>query len=261
MHFLSPNDPTNPRSPDEFFSEQLTALVEAGFSTSLLPYGVVEEGTSLSGIPAGERVIYRGWMLHPNEYARLTAAIQTAEGIPFTTPEEYLACHYLPYWYPLIPEFTPETRVYSLEVNLVQELQALGWESFFIKDYVKSLKTSVGSLIRDPEMISTVLSEMRKYRGEIEGGICVRRVEDLLPETERRYFVIEGQPYSGDAAESIPEVVWTCAERIPSKFFSVDVARRRDGLARIVEVGDGQVSDLVGWSAARFAEIWAGATA
>jgi ATP-grasp domain, R2K clade family 3 len=34
------------------------------------------------------------------------------------------------------------------------------------------------------------------------------------------------------------------------------VARRADGVERIVEIGDGQVSDLVGWSVERFVEIW-----
>ena len=39
-------------------------------------------------------------------------------------------------------------------------------------------------------------------------------------------------------------------------FFSVDVATRADGILRVVEIGDGQVSDLVGWESARFAELW-----
>ena len=49
-----------------------------------------------------------------------------------------------------------------------------------------------------------------------------------------------------DAA--IPEPVAFCAEAIASPFFSVDIARRADGVERIVEIGDGQVSDIVGWS-------------
>ncbi|WP_445304954.1 MULTISPECIES: ATP-grasp domain-containing protein [unclassified Microcoleus] len=44
-----------------------------------------------------------------------------------------------------------------------------------------------------------------------------------------------------------------------SKFFSVDAVERQDGVKRIVEIGDGQVSDLVGWSAGRFAQLWGGA--
>jgi hypothetical protein len=46
-----------------------------------------------------------------------------------------------------------------------------------------------------------------------------------------------------------------CAEAIASPFFSVDVARRSDGVERIIEIGDGQVSDLVGWSVERFVDI------
>ncbi len=132
----------------------------------------------------------------------------------------------------------------------------MGWDAYFVKDYVKSLKTSVGSVVRDPAQIGTVLSEMARYRGEIEGGVCVRRVEDFIADTERRYFVLDGRPFAADDGP-VPEVVNRVAGRIPSAFFSVDVARRGDGVLRVVEVGDGQVSDLVGWSADVFAAMWA----
>ena len=46
---------------------------------------------------------------------------------------------------------------------------------------------------------------------------------------------------------------------IHSKFFSVDAVDRQDGVKRIVKVGDGQVLDLVGWYAERFAQLWGGA--
>lgn len=60
----------------------------------------------------------------------------------------------------------------------------------FIKGYVKSLKTSRGSVISKPEDISTVPSEMQEFRGVIEGGVCVRRFEQFVPGSETRYFVI-----------------------------------------------------------------------
>jgi hypothetical protein len=43
--------------------------------------------------------------------------------------------------------------------------------------------------------------------------------------------------------------------RLRNRFYSVDVVKRADGQHRIVEVGDGQVSDLVGWTPDRFANI------
>lgn len=96
---------------------------------------------------------------------------------------------------------------------------------------------------------------MREYRHEIEGGICLRRVESFVPESECRFFVLQGVCHSPDG-RTIPEPVVAAAQRIASPFFSVDIAMTTDARCRIVELGDGQVSDLVGWSAERFAHIW-----
>ena len=162
----------------------------------------------------------------------------------------------MPNWYPLLADLTPQTQVYSADVDIVAELRALGWEAFFLKDYVKSLKTARGSVVRQPEDAVAVMSEMREYRGEIEGGVCVRRFEDFVEESERRYFVLGGTAYAARDQEEVPDIVHQCVKRVPSKFFSVDVARRCDGAERVVEIGDGQVSDLVGWSATTFAAMW-----
>jgi hypothetical protein len=256
MHFLFPKDPLGRNIPEDFFEEQAAALAAVGFGHSLLGSGVLRRGKGLVGIPAAATVIYRGWMLNAEEYGRLASAVEEVGGTLFTSPREYLAAHHLPNWYPLIPDLTPETRVYPADADLGRESAALGWDGFFVKDYVKSLKTATGSLIRDPSEIERVVAEMREYRGEIEGGVCIRRVEDFLVETERRYFVIQGRAYTADPADPIPGVVAASAERIPSPFFSVDVVRRRDGVERVVEVGDVQVSNLVGWSAEAFAEVW-----
>jgi hypothetical protein len=97
---------------------------------------------------------------------------------------------------------------------------------------------------------------MEKYRGVIEGGVCVRQIEEFSPDTEKRYFVVFGKAFASDPEEEIPELVQNCGKKIHSNFFSVDIITRNDGVQRIVEIGDGQVSDIVGWSPARFAEIW-----
>jgi hypothetical protein len=96
---------------------------------------------------------------------------------------------------------------------------------------------------------------MRRFRGVIEGGFCVRRVESFLPDTERRFFVVDGVPHA--ATGDVPPIIHECAERLRSRFYSVDVVKREDGRFRVVEVGDGQVSDLVGWTPERFASILA----
>jgi hypothetical protein len=175
---------------------------------------------------------------------------------PFISTEEYLATHHLPNWYPLLSDLTPETRVYPADADLVAEMRLLGWEAYFLKDFVKSVKTARGSIVRKPEEAPGVVAEMREYRGEIEGGICIRRVEDFVSNSEQRYFVLHGIGYAASRTAQVPDIVRRCADRVPSKFFSVDVVHRRDGELRVIEVGDGQVSDLVGWTAEEFANIW-----
>lgn len=248
----------NRKEADEIYLEQYQALRAAGIGVSLFSYEDFQMGTfKLVGpIPSGATVIYRGWMMGASEYEALVASITAKGGIPLTSVKKYLACHHLPNWYPLISEFTAETKVFPVGANLEAELNALGWGKYFLKDYVKSLKTSGGSSVSDPSQVKSVLAEMEKFRGTIEGGICVRRFEEFEDDTERRYFVVRGVPHSPSG--DVPAIVKDCAGRIPSDFFSVDVVMRKDGVQRIIEVGDGQVSDIVGWDAGVFAKMWVG---
>ena len=255
LHFLLPKG-SRSEDPDEMFADQQAALTAAGFTTSMCSDLVLAGVKPLRSVPVGSKVIYRGWMATTEEYAALVRAIEQCDAAPFTNLAQYLTTHHLPNWYPLITDLTPETREYAENVDIESELRALGWGSYFLKDYVKSLKTSRGSIVHDPADAPAVIAEMREYRGRIEGGLCVRRIEEFVSDSERRYFVLGGVPYSSSDADSVPDVVRQCAERIPSPFFAVDVVLRRDGQLRVVEVGDGQVSDLVGWSATTFAEMW-----
>lgn len=256
MHFLYPSHPLDPKQPDEPFQDQVNEIRRRGLGVSIVCLEeLAQENCRIRGpIPEGATVVYRGWMLSQDDYKRLLTRIKSNGATPFISLEMYLACHYLPNWYPLISEFTPETKMFSLDTDFVGELKAIGWERFFIKDHVKSLKTSRSSVISKAEDISVVLSEMQEFRGVIEGGVCVRRFEQFVPSSEKRYFVINGESYAASGA--VPEMVLECARRIKSHFFSVDVAMRSDGRLRVVEIGDGQVSDLVGWEPGRFAELW-----
>jgi len=255
---LYPQSVFDARMPDEMFSEESQAMKAVACSIHLIDTEALASGTSRVRPPfePGARVVYRGWMLTHREYENLAASVERAGGSCLTSPKDYLATHHLPRWYPIVRDYTPETVFLDTDADLVSELQRLGWGRFFIKDHVKSLKTSVGSIIEEPEQIETVVSEMEKYRGFIEGGLCIRRVEDFIAGSERRYFVLNRTPYAAEPGVANPDPVVFCAGAIPSPFFSVDIARRADGVERIVEIGDGQVSDLVGWPVERFVEIW-----
>lgn len=134
-----------------------------------------------------------------------------------------------------------------------KELAPLGWPKCFVKDHVKSLTTARGSVADSPAEVAHVVDLLENYRGKIEGGICVRRFEFLQRDTEERYFVAAGQPFGRDG--NVPPIVHDIAARIASPFFTADIVQATDGTPRLIELGDGQVSDRKTWPVDRFVEV------
>lgn len=255
FHFLFPADCLEPQKVEEHFRPQADALCTRGHTISLVNDSAFHSGTALRGIPINTTVVYRGWMVRLPEYARLEAAVNECDATLLTNASTYALTHHLPLWYPQLQEFTAETHFITSAEQLLPQLQALNWSGYFLKDFVKSLKVDGGSIVRTPAEATRWLEQMLQYRDELEGGICIRRVESFETDTECRYFVLQGTPHAPDN-RPIPDPVQMAAQRIRSPFFTVDVAYTTEGQCRIVELGDGQVSDLVGWSAERFANLW-----
>jgi len=241
------------------FQDQAIALKAAGFGTSCFS---IEENRITGAIPDGVTIVYRGWMMDEIEYAHFYGWLEAHGLKPLTHPGEYVLTHHIPNWYPYVAGITPETFCFptqgEMASKIVQYCNENGWTKYQLKDFVKSLKTGVGSVVTQPDEVQTILDEMVKYRGTLEGGICVRRWEDFMPNSEKRYFVLNKRFYGQDelfdtrAMERLIRV----ARDIPSPFYSVDIAETTTGRFMVVEIGDGQVSDIVGWTPGRFAQIW-----
>jgi len=56
----------------------------------------------------------------------------------------------------------------------------------------------------------------------------------------------------------VPQLVHDIASRIASPSFSVDIVLNSAGQPRLIELGDGQVSDKKKWPAERFVEMLGG---
>ena len=194
--------------------------------------------------------------------------------LPQVSPETYALCHYFPNWYPLLKAHTPETVRLELlpgqkpDADFAAELQttlealeAEGWSGFFLKDDVKSLKTGLGSRLNTSTQAKDWLKAFCQIR-ELEGGVCVRRLEEWQVNTETRWFVWQEEAYGphgeqGNAhSADLPAPVQAALQAIDSPFYSVDVVQNAQGQWRLVELGDGQVSDTVGWTVERFGEIF-----
>lgn len=255
MHLLYPCDPFDKKRPDEdyeeeFFSAQAAGLICSLFSTEDFQCGIFKPRSSG---PFDGQVLYRGWMLTPEEYSKLTVAVETEGARMLVSADAYKKCHYLPEWYELCRGLTPQTIFCARDEDFASRLASAGWSAYFVKDYVKSLTTSRGSVAHSAAEVVEVVDLLERYRGRIEGGVCIREFEHLVPDTEERYFVLNGRAEARDYI--VPPIVHDIAGRIASPFFSVDTVLNTAGELRLIEIGDGQVSDRKKWTASRFVEM------
>ena len=249
MRILYPQDPLHPKQADGPYQDEYQALVGLGVDCSRFDFDAMlafDEFAPSPRIQPGETILYRGWMLNPDGYRTLTQHIEKRGGIPFTTTDHYVQCHHLKNWYTTCQDLTAETHFFDASDDIVAAAQQLGWDRFFVKDFVKSNTADKGSIARSPQAVKEIVDQLAEYRGEIEGGIALRRVESFVPNSEQRYFVVHGKAW-GSVEEEIPPMVREIASRIQAPFFSVDVAMTTRGDSQVIELGDGQVSDKKDW--------------
>jgi hypothetical protein len=149
--FLFPSDYFRLNRVDEMYLSEATGFQQAGFQVVVSLESLSSDSPQIRPLlTPNANVIYQGWMLSASDYQKLVTAVSQAGACIHTSEVDYLATHYLPNWYHSIKYLTPETHFYHTNGDLESELGKLGWDRFFIKDYVKSLKTSMGSIIKSP---------------------------------------------------------------------------------------------------------------
>lgn len=230
MKIIYPCDYFNLKQPDELFLDEAVAFKINGFDISVNNGKPIKEGV----------YIYRGWMLSDEEYSNLEIFMANNNAKILTTKEQYFQAHYLPNWYEKLKEFTPETIVTSID-DLDQTLEKCEWQRYFVKDYVKSLTTSTGSIANSKEEVKNIVNELKSKRS-IEGGICLRKVMDFDTQSEIRYYSLNGKILSPNGV--VPDIVKQVSNIANLPFISIDIIKDRKGKEWLVEIGDGQVSDL-----------------
>lgn len=255
MRILYPSNPLNAKDPDQPFVDEFIAVQQRGIPVSLFAYDDLSFGEfkPRPQIEQGEIVLYRCWMFNVPAYQAFTEFITQKGGVPITSVKDYAYCHHLAGWYKSCAHLTPETVFLEKGSNYLEQISSLNWEAYFIKDFVKSNTDTQGSIANTPEHAVEIIGLIEQYRGELEGGVAVRKVEAFQPKSEQRYFVIKGTAYSPQL--DVPRIVAEVATLIDAPFYSVDVAKTLQGQDRIVELGDGQVSERKNWPLNHFVEM------
>ena len=251
--FLYPCSPLDPWKVDEAYMEEYTALKNMGLSVHILNIDNISHCKIIPAVPEDAKIVYRGWMLNAAAYELLEKRFKTQL---LTSKQDYLNAHYLPNWYEDLKSLTIPS-VITNEQEVCEQFYHFGGKAF-LKDFVKSLKTGKGSVVDSDEDIMRALRDMRHFKGTIEGGLVIRKVVDLIPCSETRYFVLHNTIHCPIDDACKYEIVKKVVEKLMHKnlkFYSVDVASTSAGEPIVVEIGDGQVSDYVGWNIKNFASI------
>jgi len=80
--------------------------------------------------------------------------------------------------------------------------------------------------------------------------LFVREFVELSTQPEQRFFIVQDEAF-GAAGMPFPETLKSALDALKSRwFYTVDVAFTKTGQPIIIEVGDGQVSDIKEWTMA-----------
>ncbi|MEV0115280.1 ATP-grasp domain-containing protein [Streptomyces sp. NPDC050844] len=222
---------------------------------------------AVARVPKGSGAAwYRGWMLTAGQYGALFDAL-AARGVTLvTSPKDYQRAHELPGWYGTFEPVTPRSvwlptapGTLPARPDLAAAATALGGGPAVVKDYVKSRKHEWHEAcfvpdLADTRRLASVVTRFVELQDEsLTGGVVIRAFEDFRTSIgEARVWWVDGSPVLFTAhpdtprlrPEPDPDFVRPLVTALACRFVTTDLALREDGVWRVVEVGDGQVSDL-----------------
>ena len=261
---LFPSDVLRPARVDDHFAAEAAAARAAGIEVSYVdhdamtrPGGAEQAVRRVSG--SGD-ALYRGWMVGSARYAEVDAALRR-RGVTLRTGEaHYRRAHELPGWYEALAAVTP-LSVWTTEHDRAAFDRAcaeLGAGPAVVRDHTKSMKHHWDEAMFIPDVADrdgawAVARRFRELRGDdLQGGFVLRRFERFVSAEVRTWWVdgvcrLTGPHPDAPDGKCAAEVDLTAVEplvaglRLP--FVTVDLALRDDGAWRVVELGDGQVSD------------------
>ncbi|MBF6129894.1 ATP-grasp domain-containing protein [Nocardia brasiliensis] len=273
LSLLSCADPLDRRCTDPHFAAETLVARELGATVGLLDLDALLSGDAAAAVRKVPRDMgpawYRGWMIPTLAYAALGDAL-AARGAPLIVDAAtYRTAHELPGWYPIFAAVTPASRWLQGPWGRVPDAAALaelaaplGNGPGIVKDYVKSAKHRWETACYIPDLtdipavrrvVAAFVAEQEKY---LAGGIVLRAFESFgsgaYRAPEARVWWLDGKPLligaHPDTPDEHPEPtlahITPHVEQLPARFVTTDLAMRADGVWRVVEVGDGQVSDL-----------------
>lgn len=260
------------------YQTEFNSAKENGFETDVFSFEELTDGnvnSALKFIKSCENTelgIYRGWMMTPNIYEQFYNGLLKKNIQLINNPTKYKHCHYLPESYDKIIDNTPKSN-WTKDVsknNLIELSNEFGIKPIIVKDYVKSEKHNWNDACfipnaSDKSKVLEIVNRFLELRGDyLNEGIIFREFIELefltehskskMPLTKEFRIVFLNKKVvqifnywdEGDYDSEKPDIDFfqNIAEKIESNFFTMDVAKKKNGGWIIMELGDGQVAGL-----------------
>jgi hypothetical protein len=199
-------------------------------------------------------------MVRSEQYAAMARALAGRGVVLRTSAEQYRQAHELPGWYGRIETVTPESvwTAGDSRDSFDRARVALAGGPAVLRDYTKSMKHHWHEAAFIPDLADAdaawqVANRFRELRDDdFTGGFVLRRFEAFTGAEVRTWWVgghcrlvtahpdtAGDQPPAGLDLTGIAPLI----DALGLPFVTVDLALRADGRWRVVEIGDGQVSD------------------
>lgn len=278
---LFQSDYLDRRRVDADFEQEYRAVEKAGFAIQLLDTEALDSGSlhkAIRWLPRLEQstpTVFRGWMMRVAVYDDLYALLDQRGYKLVNTPAQYKHTHHLPESYSVIQGASPRSAWTTTGIDfdlesIMKLLEPFGDRPVIIKDYVKSQKhrwveACFIPSASDPVAVECVTRAFIEHQDDdLVGGLVFREFVELEPLSDHsksgmpltkefRLFCLDGKAlYSSEYWEEgdygqvdLPGGIFSdVIVKVQSRFFTMDVAQRRDGQWIIMELGDGQVAGL-----------------
>ncbi|MEV6560487.1 ATP-grasp domain-containing protein [Nocardia sp. NPDC051756] len=264
MLLLVPADVLRPRRVDEHFAAEAEVARAAGMEVALVDHDALTEPDgaerAVRAVGTSDTAWYRGWMLRSEQYAAFAAALRRRGVTLRTGPEQYRRAHELPGWHSAVADVTPRAAWTdgADRAEFDRARAELGSGPAVLRDYTKSMKHYWNEAVFIPELDDSdtawrVALRFLELRGsDLTGGFVLRRFEHFRS-AEIRTWWIDGTctlisphpdtPQDQPAPDFDPTPIAPLIANLRLPFLTADFALREDGVWRLIEIGDGQVSD------------------